>query len=489
VAVAVVGGALLLAVGLAAWHRPTAIVRTASAPQLAPPSPSSSPAPGVTAERGLAEESRTLAATAREAVTKAEAERLAPKTWTIAATTEREADTAFDQQELRRAQGGYQQARRLYEQALVEAQAATVVATKQAEVGRAQEAALQARQVAERAEAAQRAPVLWARAVDGQRSAEDALKRQDVDKASRLWRQAEQGYRDAERAAREAAAATLAAEQERLAALTRGFQDAEQAGAAAMSARRDAEQAGAPRYAAPRLAAAAVKEREAQAAPAHREYSAAKQRFQEAQQEYQLASQEAQQAADADRARTAALQQAEEAQRLATQKQNMDRARTELAASRQAALDSEAERLARFVFNAARVRETEADRLGDQQHFMAATATYRDAASRYNEARRLAQIRRNARSEADQARAAMLTVKQRARQDARDFGAAVLEEQQATSLYDARDFAEATRHFQAAGALFAKTTASPSGLLGDRGGSADKGGADKGGGDKGGGHK
>ncbi len=116
---------------------------------------------------------------------------------------------------------------------------------------------------------------------------------------------------------------------------------------------------------------------------------------------------------------------AEEAQRLATLQQAMEQTRTEVAASRQAALHSEADRLAPLAFNNAGAKEAEADGLAAQQKFAAAALTYRDATRRYDEARRRAQLRRDARAEADQARAAMLAEKQKARQGAPDFGAAL----------------------------------------------------------------
>ncbi len=382
----------------------------------------------------------------------------------------------------------------LNEQATAEAREAAAVASTRAEVGRVQEWTLQARRAAEKADAATRAPALWALAVGVQRSAEEALTRQDVGQAQALWRKAEKGYRDAERAAIDAAAAASAAEQARLVTQQREFQQAEQAGAAARRARRDAEQAQVPRYASQMIAVAAAKEQEAQTALDRQDYVTAQQRFREAQQEYQRAAQEAQAAAEAERSRTAALQRqvAEEAQRLATLQETMGQARTELATSRQAALQSEADRLAPSAFASARSKEAEADGLAAQQKFAVAALAYRDATRRYDEAQRRAQLPRGARVEADQARTAMLAEKQKARRGAPDFGAAVREEQQATALYDALDFANATQHFQAARTLFAKTaTLQPPPALprfmGDRGGSGDKGG-DRGG-DKGGGHK
>src|SRR5262249_7050884 len=64
-----------------------------------------------------------------------------------------------------------------------------------------QQSMLRAREAASRADAARMAGALWTRASDLQRQADDALKRQDMDRARSLFQDAETAYRQAGTAA------------------------------------------------------------------------------------------------------------------------------------------------------------------------------------------------------------------------------------------------------------------------------------------------
>src|SRR5262249_62184762 len=84
------------------------------------------------------------------------------------------------------------------------------------------------------------------------------------------------------------------------------------------------------------------------------------------------------------------------------------------------------------------------------------TKAYQAAAERYGDAERQAQLKREQRTEADAARAKMAAEKQRAAQDAPDFGRALELERQGGTMYAQLAFTDATTTFRAAGELFAK---------------------------------
>jgi len=118
-----------------------------------------------------------------------------------------------------------------------------------------------------------------------------------------------------------------------------------------------------------------------------------------------------------------------------------------------------ADTLAKDVFATAVAREGEGDRLAAAQDLVAAKQAYQDAAERYGEAGRRARVLQEVKAVADQARTRMAAEKQRARQDAPEFGAAVAQERQGAQHYQRAAFKEAGESFAAAGDLFVKAAA------------------------------
>jgi hypothetical protein len=156
--------------------------------------------------------------------------------------------------------------------------------------------------------------------------------------------------------------------------------------------------------------------------------------------------------------------EAREAQtRIANLRSESEQSLNRMAAWRDQALKAEADRLAKNLFDAARTKHAEADQLASRQDFAAANRAYQEAAGKYSEATLRAQFVREARAQADDAKARMLAEKQRARQDSPDFKAALAEEKQGAALYEQLDFRQAAERFRAAETLF--TTAQEQGQL------------------------
>jgi serine/threonine protein kinase len=250
----------------------------------------------------------------------------------------------------------------------------------------------------------------------------------------------------------EASPKASAAERERAATDKRDLQATEKVAAGVAAARREAEQVDARRLAGKPWADATARESEGQAALGRREYALAQQRFREAHDEYQKALQEARATTERQRA-----SQAEETTKL---KQELERLRSAIASSREQALRSGADRLAREVFDGARAKETEAVGLEGQQQLAAAAETYRDADQRYGEALSRAQVARVAKTEADQARARMNAEKQRARPDGAEYQRALMEEARGEAKYESSAFKEAAGHFRTARGFFARAPGS-----------------------------
>jgi hypothetical protein len=432
---------------------------------------------------------RKTAEASRLAASKIDAARLVPGAWAEATARERDATDALGRRDYARAQAAFREAREAFDRASDQARQAMAVLAREIEARRTQDRSGEARRAAEVAGASRHAQGLWDRAAGLDRDAETALKGQDFDRAQTLWRDAEQAYRTAETEAHQRASA---AERERIAALRRDLQAAEQVASAAATARREAEQAQAGRLAPRAMAAAKDRESEGQAALDRKDYAAAQKRLKEAQEEYQRARDEAQKVAEAERQKEAERQRAAEAERqrvveaerqraaqeaqkaaeaerqrvaavqrqatddLARLKGEIERMRASTVSSREQALRIGAERLAREPFEAGRTREAEATALEGQQQWPAALQAYQDAAQRYGEAVSRAQVARPAKIEAEQARARMQAEKQRARADSPDYPAAAAEEKMGDSRYDTSQFKEAAGHFRSAQGLYAR---------------------------------
>ncbi len=454
---AVVGVVALVVYGLRPALTPGPPPATPAAPAgvavtAPPPEATARPVPPAPPGRQAAEELREKTRAAREAAMKAEAEQLAPKLWAPAAAKEREAEAALGRREFTRAETGYREAVAAYDRAAAEARRLAVLAGREGETRRQEERAAEARRAAEIVDAAQNAAAPWTRALGLERDAQGAARRQELDKAQGLWRDAEAAYRQAETEASARLAAASASERERLAALKRDLAAAEQVGAAAATARRAAEQAGAARHAAKSFASARDREKDGQSALERQDHALAQRRFREAEEEYLRAEQEA---------------RAGEAARVAALKADLDRGRAASSASRDQALKIGADRLAKDVFDGARAKESEAATLETQQSGAAAAQAYQEAAQRYGEALRRAQVAREAKAEADQARARMLAVKDRARPETPEYKGAVAEEVRADATYERLGFKEAAGYYRTAQRLFAKAAGGAEPASGD----------------------
>lgn len=128
---------------------------------------------------------------------------------------------------------------------------------------------------------------------------------------------------------------------------------------------------------------------------------------------------------------------------------------------REQAVKADANRLAKDLFSAAEKKLAEADAQARSQGFEAANRTYQDAAERYMEAGLRAGGVREAKAQADSARARMAAEKQRAKQESPEFKAALAEERQGDSLYEQWSYREAAERFRTAEMLFSRGTAAP----------------------------
>jgi hypothetical protein len=312
------------------------------------------------------------------------------------------------------------------------------------------------RESASKVEAERLASALWAAAVSHEREGDAALGRQDFAAAQAAYREAERGF---ERAAAEGQQAVILVARE---------VEARRVQERATEARRAAEAAEAARLVPPLWARATGSERDAEAALERQEFDRAQTLWREAEQGFREA------AAEAGRKATAAVTPPATTAPPPTTTpppgapdetpRALERARGLAAASRERALRTGADRLARELFEGARTRESEAAGLEGRRQILAALQAYQDAVRGYGEALSRAQVARVAKAEADQARARMLADKSRARSDAPDFRAGVAEEQEADSKYEAALFAEATGHFRTAQQLFARAGGSVSDL-------------------------
>ena len=143
------------------------------------------------------------------------------------------------------------------------------------------------------------------------------------------------------------------------------------------------------------------------------------------------------------------------------QRENVEQLRGTVLAARDRANKADAVALARAVLSRAEAAQAEGERLSAAGNLAAATQAYQEAAERYGEAERQAQVKREQRTEADAVRAGMVAAKQRASSDAADFPRAVDLERKGNAAYAQLSFADATTSFRAAGELFATALPAP----------------------------
>ncbi|MGH7346654.1 MAG: protein kinase domain-containing protein, partial [Candidatus Rokuibacteriota bacterium] len=155
-------------------------------------------------------------------------------------------------------------------------------------------------------------------------------------------------------------------------------------------------------------------------------------------------------------ARETAASQAAEQQRAA-----VEQLRLTVAAARDRALKAEGAALAVDVISHAQAAQAEGERLATAGDLKAAAQMYQEAATRYGEAERLAQTKREQRSAADAARAQMIAAKQRASTETPDFARGLETERRGGTMYAQTSFTEATASFRAATDLFAKALPPP----------------------------
>ena len=154
-----------------------------------------------------------------------------------------------------------------------------------------------------------------------------------------------------------------------------------------------------------------------------------------------------------DRARREAVAQ--------QQRASLDQLRSTVVAARDRASKADAPALAVDVMSRAQAAQAEGERLSAGGDLPAATKAYQEAADRYGEAERQAQVKGEQRTSADAARAQMVVAKQRASANAPDYPRALEAERQANALYAQGSFPEATSSFRASGELFAKAVPAP----------------------------
>ncbi len=432
-----------------------------------------------------AEAARTQMTQTRTQAEQADVKRYAAKLYQDALAKESEGQAALGQGQYTAATQRFKDAQQEYERARSDAVRGAEAEKREAEQSRTVTA--QARTQAEQADARRYAGKLYQDALAKDSDGQAALGRGQYAAATQRFKEAQQEFdrarqeavkgADAERqkAAADAERQRLEAERQKAAAdAERQRLEAERQKAAADAERQrleaerqkaaaDAER---QRLEAERQKAAADAER--QRLEAERQKAAADAERQRLEAERQKAAADAERqrleaerqkaAADAERQRVAALQrqQQEEAGRQASLKQDLDRARGAAIAGRDQALKGEADKLVRDVFEAGRTKEAEADGLARGPQVAQATAAYQDATQRYGEATRRAQVLRQDRAEADQARGRMQAEKQKARSDATEFRAGLTAEQQGDSSYQKLAFKEATGHYSTGQGLFAK---------------------------------
>jgi len=138
------------------------------------------------------------------------------------------------------------------------------------------------------------------------------------------------------------------------------------------------------------------------------------------------------------------------------QRAALEQLRGTVVAARDRAGKAEAGALAVDVMSRAQAAQSEGERLSTAGDLKAATQNYQEAASRYGDAERIAQGKREQRGAADSARGQMATAKQRASTEAPDYARGLEAERQAGAMYTQGSFTEAATSFRSAADLYAK---------------------------------
>ena len=395
------------------------------------------PPPG----RELAEELRKRMIAARDDAAQAGAERLAQPSFGSGTEKAREAEASMGRQDMTNAQQRYNEAIAAFGQAKAEAIQAAALARKEGDVRAAASRAAEARRAAEVVDAPNLAKGVWTTAEGAQRKAEDSFKQRAFDRARSLYGDAEKSFRAAAKAASDSAAIS-AAERDRVAALKRGLEEAEQSRRTAVQARETAEKADAARLASRTFAAAQGKQGEGDAALNRQDSASAKLRFQEAQQAYRQAAQEA----ATEAARVAALQR---------QQADAEQARERMTAARRAAVQASAARYAPKLFATAQSKDTDASAALGRSDWSGALRLFGDARADYQAA--VQEARRESEREGrqvEQTRTAMLARREEAMKAGADrlakdaFDAAQARQGQADDLVARQNFAAALPAYQ-----------------------------------------
>ena len=379
------------------------------------------------AELEAAEQARTAAVAARADAVAQGAQTSAAPGLAQGQQREKEGDAALMRLDFANAKQAFLDARKDYDAATATAAARSAkLKEERQDAEQARTAAAGARGDALAQEAQTYAVQALAQGQQREKDGEAAFMRQDYANAKETFLAARKDYDAAG-----AQSAKLKGER----------QAAEQARTAAAGARGDALAQEAQTYAAQALARGQQREKDGEAALIRQDFRAARESFQASRTDYGAA-------ADVARRERAKLRDALKAE--------VNQARNRANALEQQAVGLEADKLAREPFQSARAREREADGLATQENFPAARQAFLDAAQRYSEAVRVAQTQRELRTQADQAKATMVTAKQAARPDSADYGSASAQERQGGQLYDRQAFKESGDAFRAAGDLYAR---------------------------------
>ncbi|HSF01592.1 MAG TPA: hypothetical protein VLA62_01190, partial [Solirubrobacterales bacterium] len=307
--------------------------------------------------RARAEEARRAMAAARDEAAKAEANKVDAKSWAAAGDREREADAAFGKQDFAGAQAAYAGAREAYARAAKEANDKKRTAEKVREVREQQDQAVQARSRAQGLEAATLAGDLWNKGIGLEKSADEALKLLDLDKALALAKDAEQTFRAAaERAEKqqseEARAAAAAASE-------------------ATKARQAAEQVEASRYAKDVFAQAEERLKAGQTASEAKDHRTARTRYGEAEKRYQQAKQDAEILKNG----------------LSARQREAEQSRNKMAQSRSDADLVNAKNLVAKAYQEAAAKDTDAQQLFTRADGHALNQRFREAQQEYERAK------------------------------------------------------------------------------------------------------
>jgi len=379
--------------------------------------------------RGVAEDARQKMVAARKAAAEADPELVLSPLWIAARTKEDAAEEPWKIGSFSQALAAYREARVAYERI-------------GGEVRRVRMA--QARSQAEQIEASRYAAKTWQDALGKDTEGQEAYRQGQYLVAAQRFMDAERDYQQA----RQEAAKVVEREKQEAERLAQQQRDAEQSRASVARARAQAEKANAKRYAAKAWQDAQKEDADAQAFLRSKGSVAAQPLLKEAQQAFERARSEALKAADAERQKASS-----DAKAMAASVADQERV---TGTARDQALTSEADRLAKEIFDSGRAKESEAKGLLNKQAYAQAAAAYQDAAGLYGEANKRAQIVRQERTKADQARARMQAEKQKARPEAAEFKAALTAEKQAEALYRQLAFKEAADQYGTGQRLFAK---------------------------------